>query len=286
MMKKLLIQLDTDKRASTFDQVVAYDAGADNIITHSEITKEEVEDIIYGAIFTRGPKKLKNTAVFVGGSDVEAGEEIMKAVQDVFFANFSVSALLDSNGSNTTAAAAVLKIRESIKLKGKNVVILAGTGPVGVRAAALFAMEGAAVTITSRSQDKADRKAENIMKEYDLKEINGVEANTEAEFKEVIKNKDVILSAGPPKINFLTESMWKNTKGIKVMADINAVSPAGIEGIDPQADGKDLDGIKVFGALGIGGLKMKLHKKAVSELFKANDQILNAVEIYKLYEKL
>ena len=286
MMKKLLIQLDTDKRVSTFDQVVAYDAGADNIIAHSEIKKEEVEDIIYGAIFTRAPKKLKNTAVFIGGSDVDAGEEIMEAVQDVFFANFSVSVMLDSNGSNTTAAAAVLKIRESIKLKGKNVVILAGTGPVGVRAAALFAMEGASVTITSRSQDKADRKAENIMREYNLENISGIEANTAAEFKEVIKNKDVILSAGPPKINFLTESMWKNTEGIKIMADINAVSPAGIEGIDPQADGENLEGIKVFGAMGIGGLKMKLHKKAVSELFKANDQVLNAVEIYKLYEKL
>jgi len=285
-MKKLLIQLDTDKRASTFDQVVAYDAGADNIIAHSEIKKEEVEDIIYGAIFTRAPKKLKNTAVFIGGSDVDAGEEIMEAVQDVFFANFSVSVMLDSNGSNTTAAAAVLKIRESIKLKGKNVVILAGTGPVGVRAAALFAMEGASVTITSRSQDKADRKAENIMREYNLENISGIEANTEAEFKEVIKNKDVILSAGPPKINFLTESMWKNTEGIKIMADINAVSPAGIEGIDPQADGENLEGIKVFGAMGIGGLKMKLHKKAVSELFKDNNQLLNAVEIYKLYEKL
>ena len=286
MMKKLLIQLDTDKRVSTFDQVVAYDAGADNIIAHSEIKKEEVEDIIYGAIFTRAPKKLKNTAVFIGGSDVDAGEEIMEAVQDVFFANFSVSVMLDSNGSNTTAAAAVLKIRESIKLKGKNVVILAGTGPVGVRAAALFAMEGASVTITSRSQDKADRKAENIMREYNLENISGIEANTAAEFKEVIKNKDVILSAGPPKINFLTESMWKNTEGIKIMADINAVSPAGIEGIDPQADGENLEGIKVFGAMGIGGLKMKLHKKAVSELFKDNNQLLNAVEIYKLYEKL
>ena len=286
MMKKLLIQLDTDKRVSTFDQVVAYDAGADNIIAHSEIKKEEVEDIIYGAIFTRAPKKLENTAVFIGGSDVDAGEEIMEAVQDVFFANFSVSVMLDSNGSNTTAAAAVLKIRESIKLKGKNVVILAGTGPVGVRAAALFAMEGASVTITSRSQDKADRKAENIMREYNLENISGIEANTAAEFKEVIKNKDVILSAGPPKINFLTESMWKNTEGIKIMADINAVSPAGIEGIDPQADGENLEGIKVFGAMGIGGLKMKLHKKAVSELFKDNNQLLNAVEIYKLYEKL
>ncbi len=285
-MKKLLIQLDTDKRASTFDQVVAYDAGADKLIIHSEITKEEVEDIIYGAIFTRSPKKMKNTAVFVGGSDVEKGEEIMKAVEDVFFANFRVSVLLDSNGSNTTAAASVLKIKKETDLDGTEVLILAGTGPVGVRAAALFAMEGASVTITSRSQEKADRKAKMIMEEYNLENIKGVEANKDQDFINAMKNKEVILSAGPPGINFISKEMWENEDKIKVMADINAVSPTGIEGIDSNADGETIDGIKVFGALGIGGLKMKLHKKAVAELFKSNDQILNAVEVYKLNEKL
>ncbi|ADQ14386.1 NAD(P)-dependent methylenetetrahydromethanopterin dehydrogenase [Halanaerobium hydrogeniformans] len=285
-MKKLLIQLDTDKRVSTFDQVVAYDAGVDNIIAHSGITKEEVEDIIYGAIFTRSAKKLKNTAVFIGGSDVEAGEEIMKAVKDVFFANYSISTMLDSNGSNTTAAAAVLKIREAIDLVNKKVVILAGTGPVGVRAAALFAKEGASVTITSRKQAKADRKAANIKEVYGFEDVRGLEANTDQEFRNAIKDKDIILSAGPPKINFLKEDMWKNTEGIKVMADINAVSPAGIEGIKPQDDGEKLADITVFGALGIGGLKMKLHKKAVASLFKDNDKFLNALEIYKLYEKI
>jgi len=285
-MKKLLIQLDTDKRASTFDQVVAYDAGADKLIIHSEITKEEVEDIIYGAIFTRSPKKMKNTAVFVGGSDVEKGEEIVKAVEDVFFANFRVSVLLDSNGSNTTAAASVLKVKEKIDLNGTEVLILAGTGPVGVRAAALFAMEGASVTISSRSQEKADKKAEMIMEEYELENIKGIEANTESDFIKAMKNQEVILSAGPPGINFISRDMWEKEKSIKVMADINAVSPAGIEGIEPTANGDELAGIKVFGALGIGGLKMKLHKKAVAELFKSNDQILNAVEVYKLNEKL
>jgi hypothetical protein len=285
-MKKLLIQLDTDKRASTFDQVVAYDAGADNLIIHSGITKEEVEDIIYGAIFTRSPKKMKNTAVFIGGSDVEKGEKIMEAVKDVFFANFRVSVMLDSNGSNTTAAASVLKVKEEIDLAGCEVLILAGTGPVGVRAAALFAMEGASVTITSRSQEKADKKAEMIKEEYDLEKIKGVEAKTDADFIKAMKNKEVILSAGPPGINFISREMWKNEDSIKVMADINAVSPAGIEGIEPPADGDTIDGIKVFGALGIGSLKMKLHKKAVAELFKTNDLILNAVEVYKLNEKL
>jgi len=229
---------------------------------------------------------MKNTAVFVGGSDVEKGEEIMKAVKDVFFANFSVSVLLDSNGSNTTAAASVLKIKEEIDLDGREVLILAGTGPVGVRAAALFAMEGASVTITSRSQEKANRKAEMIMEEYNLEKIKGVEANTDDDFIKAIKNKEVILSAGPPGINFISRNIWENEDKIKVMADINAVSPAGIEGIEPNADGDTIDGIKIFGALGIGGLKMKLHKKAVAELFKSNDQILNAVEVYKLNEKL
>lgn len=285
-MKKLLIQLDTDKRPSTFDQVVAYDAGVDNIISHSGITKEEVEDIIYGAIFTRGPKKLKNTAVFIGGSDVDKGEEIMEAVKDVFFANFSVSTLLDSNGSNTTAAAAVLKIREAAELKGREVLIAAGTGPVGVRAAALFASEGANVTITSRKQEKADRKAENIKKVYGIENVSGIEASSDEDYKEVIKGKEIILSAGPPKVNFITREMWENTAGIKIMADINAVSPAGIEGIEPQADGDMLDEVKVFGALAIGNLKMKLHKKAVKELFKENDRVFNAFEVYELYEKL
>lgn len=285
-MKKLLIQLDTDKRPSTFDQIVAYDAGVDNIISHAEITKEEVEDIIYGAVFTRSAKKLKNTAVFIGGSDVEKGEEIFEVVKDVFFANFRVSTMLDSNGSNTTAAAAVLKIREAVELKGKNVLIVAGTGPVGVRAAALFAKEGAEVTITSRKQEKADKKAAKIKEDYGVENIKGIEASKDEDFKEVIKGQEIILSAGPPKINFIKRDMWKNTEGIKVMADINAVSPAGIEGIEPQADGDKIDNIKVFGALGIGGLKMKLHKEAVSKLFKDKDIIFNALEIYKLYEKI
>lgn len=229
---------------------------------------------------------MNNTAVFIGGSDVNKGEEILAAVKDVFFANFRVSVLLDSNGANTTAAAAVLKIKNSVNLKDKKAVVIAGTGPVGVRAAMLLAREGAEVVITSRSRERAEKKAEEIMEKYDVKNISGVQGSKKEEFEKIISGKDVILSAGPPKINFLTEDMWKKVDSIKVMGDINAVSPAGIEGIKPGADGDIIDGVKVFGALGIGGLKMKLHKKAVAELFKSTDSIFNAVEVYKLYKEL
>jgi predicted dinucleotide-binding enzyme len=285
-MKKLLIQLDTDKRASTFDQIVAYDAGADQLITHSGIIKDEVEAIIHGAIFTRSPKEMKNTAVFIGGSDVEKGEKIMKLVEDVFFANLRVSVLLDSNGSNTTAAALVLKIKKEIDLDSTEVLILGGAGQVGGRAATLLAMEGASVTIADLNQTEVDKKAEMLKEKYDLKNIKAVKAKTEKDYIKAMKNKEIILSTGPAGINIITRKMWEKIDSIKVMADINAVSPAGIEGIEATANGDILDDIKVFGALSIGDLKMKLHKKAITELFENNDQILNVVEVYKLNEKI
>src|SRR4029078_2196820 len=102
--------------------------------------------------FTRGPKDLQNTAVWIGGSNMTAGEQLLAMAQDALFAPFSVSIMLDSNGSNTTAVAAVVKIEETLgDLTGKKVLILAGTGPVGQRAARLPVKEGGDVTITSRT---------------------------------------------------------------------------------------------------------------------------------------
>ena len=60
-------------------------------------------------MFTRGGKMLKNSAVFIGGSDVQAGEQLLAATQKAFFGAVRVSVMLDSNGANTTAAAAVAK---------------------------------------------------------------------------------------------------------------------------------------------------------------------------------
>ena len=71
-----------------------------------------------------------------------------------FFGPFRVSVMLDSNGSNTTAAAGVALLAKAKKLKGKKAVVLAGTGPVGMRAAALLGKEGAEVTITSRTKEQ------------------------------------------------------------------------------------------------------------------------------------
>src|SRR5438876_515519 len=144
-MRKLLLQLDSSKLPSVFDRVVAYDGGADEVMSYGGITPGEVRDLVYGCIFTRGPQDLKNTAVFIGGADMAAGEALLAAAQQAVFKPFTVSLMLDSNGSNTTAVAAVAKMLLGAggDVRGQRVLIVAGTGPVGVRAAGLFARAGA-----------------------------------------------------------------------------------------------------------------------------------------------
>ncbi len=149
-MKKLLFQFDTDPIANTFDTIVAYDGGADHVTVHGGLTPKNVGKMVDGAIFTRAPKSKRNTALFVTGSDMAEGEALLNAIRNHFFDDFRVSVMLDSNGSNTTAAAAVAFARQHVEIKGKRAVILAGTGPVGQRAGLMLAKEGADVVLTSR----------------------------------------------------------------------------------------------------------------------------------------
>ena len=136
----ILVQLDTDPQPSVFDGVVAVDAGVDHLFRHGGVRPESVRDLVYGALFTRGTADLGPTALFIGGSDVAAGEAVLKEVQKTFFAGFRVSVLLDSNGANTTAAAAVLAALEGSggQLDGVAAAVLAATGPVGQRVARLL----------------------------------------------------------------------------------------------------------------------------------------------------
>src|SRR5271166_5456079 len=135
MKPKILIQLDTDLQPSVFDAVVAIDAGAEHLLRHSGVTPENVREIVYGALFTRGPGDLHATAIFIGGSSVTAGEAVLAAVKKTFFGPFRVSVLIDSSGANTTAAAAVMAALQSAggSLEGAPVAVLAATGPVGQR---------------------------------------------------------------------------------------------------------------------------------------------------------
>jgi ribulose 1,5-bisphosphate synthetase/thiazole synthase len=278
-MRKLLLQLDSSRLPSVFDQVVAYDAGADDIMSYGGITEGDVRDLIHGCIFTRGPKDLKNTAVWIGGNNMSAGEQLLAMAQDALFAPFSVSIMLDSNGSNTTAVAAVVKIEETLgDLRGKKVVILAGTGPVGQRAAGLLAKDGAHVTITSRKPEQGDKARQFIGVRFDV-EVEAVALADPSGLPRVLDGVEILLNSGPAGVPMVPRSAWTAVKTLKMAVDLNAVPPLGIEGVEVNDAGEQREGVVVYGAFGVGNFKTKLHKACVTKLFTRNDLVLDAEAI-------
>ncbi|MEE8321338.1 MAG: NADP-dependent methylenetetrahydromethanopterin/methylenetetrahydrofolate dehydrogenase [Gammaproteobacteria bacterium] len=280
-MKKLLFQLDTDAHPAVFDTVVGYDGGADHVIGHGNVTPDNVASLVEGAIFTRAPKEKKYTALFVGGSDMEAGENLFKAVQKNFFAGFRVSVMLDSNGSNTTAAAGVAKLLNSGTVAGKKAVVLAGTGPVGQRAAVMLAREGAEVALTSRKIARSE-KACNDMKNSFGVELEPLEAVDHDTLGKAIEGAQIVFAAGAAGIELLEPQHWQDNSTIEMMADANATPPIGIGGTDTMDRGEVRNGKIIWGALGFGNLKLALHRACIAKLFESNDQLLDAEEIFAL----
>jgi methylenetetrahydrofolate/methylenetetrahydromethanopterin dehydrogenase (NADP+) len=278
-MRKLLLQLDSSRLPSVFDQVVAFDAGADEVMSYGGITETDVRDLIHGCIFTRGPKDLKNTAVWIGGSNMSAGEQLLAMAQDALFAPFTVSIMLDSNGSNTTAVAAVVKIEETLgDLKGKKALILAGTGPVGQRAAGLLAKDGAKVTITSRKPEQGDKARQFIGARFDV-EVESVAMSDASKLPDLLEGTEILLNSGPAGVQMVPRSAWTASKALKIAVDLNAVPPLGIEGVEVNDAGQQREGIVVYGAFGVGNFKTKLHKACVTKLFTRNDLVLDAEAI-------
>src|SRR5207249_723216 len=202
-MRKLLLQLDSSRLPSVFDRVVAYDGGADEVMSYGGIVDADVRDLIHGCIFTRGPKDLKNTAVFVGGADIAVGEQLLAAATKAMFNPFTVSAMPDAS--------------------------------------------------------EAMRACERA---------------------------ELLLNAGPAGVMLVPKQAWAKRPGLQVVADVNAVPPLGVEGVDLMDDGVIKEGAACFGALAIGNLKMKVHKACIARLFERNDLVLDAETIADVAREL
>jgi hypothetical protein len=280
-MKKLLFQFDTDTHPSAFDTVVAYDGGADHVIGYGNITPDNVGSLVDGTIFTRAPKDKKNTAIFIGGSNIEAGQSLLIAVQKHFFPGFQVSVMLDSNGSNTTAAAAVAKLGSSANLAGKKAVVLAGTGPVGQRAAAMMALEGAQVSITSRHIFNAEKACYAMKKRFGV-DLTPMEAADYDSRAAAIQDANIVLATGAAGVELLKPEHWQNNPHLQLLADANATPPVGIGGTDVLDRGEERHGKIVWGAIGFGALKLALHRACIAKLFETNKQVFDAEIIFAL----
>ena len=280
--RKILIQLDGDAHASVFDRVVAVDAGADEIFSYAGVKPEQVQGLVHGAIFTRGPNSLKSTAIFVGGSDVLAGEKLMAEALKHMLPKFGlrVSILLDANGANTTAAAAVRAAARHLPLQDAKALVLGGTGPVGQRVARLLAREGAQVRVGSRQAARAAAVCQEIAARVLGASLQPVGTSSSAELATAVEGRTLVIAAGAAGVVLLPKAA--RTPSLKVAIDLNAVPPLGVEGVGVTDKGIDQNGVICYGAIGVGDTKMKVHKAAIASLFEANDKVLDAEEIYRL----
>jgi hypothetical protein len=286
--RKILVQLDTDPQPSVFDRVVAVDAGVDFLLTHHGVKPDQVQALVHGAIFTRHPRDLKSTAVFVGGSDVAAGEAVLAAVRKSLIPQYglTVSVMLDSNGSNTTAAAAVRAASKHMDLGQANALVLGGTGPVGQRVARLLARQGAHVRIGSRYVERAQAVCDAIRAKLPNARLEAAGSASSADGPKALEGRDLVIAAGAAGTMLLPAKLRAGAQSIHLMIDLNAVPPAGIEGVEVTDKAVTRDGVICYGAIGVGDTKMKIHRAAIAQLFEANNLAFDAEEIYDLALRL
>jgi hypothetical protein len=277
--RKILLQLDVDARPSVFDRIVALDAGADEVLAYGGVAPGNVVPLVQGAIFTRGPKDLSNTAIMIGGGNVPVAEEVMRIVRKTFLPQFglSVSVLFDPNGASTTAAAAVLTVARHVDIASAQIAVM-GPGPVGSRIAGLLSRRGSNVRLGGKTLLEAEEACNRLASE----KVEPVDTGSNLGAVDALAECQAVIAAGPAGTQVLTRSAVQDSADLRLVIDLNAVPPAGIEGMSATDRGDERDGRTCYGALAIGDLKMKLHKAAVGRLFERSDWVLDVEEIAEL----
>lgn len=294
-----MIFLDTGKHASPFDILMLADLFPDaQSIYYGNVEPEDVQKLVQDAIFPRGPEGCKNTKLFIGGADVEKANKIVEVALKSMFPPFELATIIDPSGAHTTGSAAVAKTLQILlknnlgDFRGKNVTVLAATGPVGIITSSIYLSEGANVTVTSRRKDRAASLAEKLSRESPGKVV-GLQAATSEEVGQAVADADVIMAAGSAGVQLLSKDVLKSYGGCcKVVADVNAVPPLGVEGLDSQGDGVEvLPSVHGIGALAIGSLKNKVEAKLIAKAMESPKGVFDYKTGYELakehvYKKL
>jgi methylene-tetrahydromethanopterin dehydrogenase len=282
----ILFYLDTDKRASSFDICMAYDVGFNAVVPYENVTVEDAKKIVQDAMFSRGPKGIKHTTFFIGGRDAEKAEDVLDVVKNTMFPPFETGIIIDPCGAYTTAAAAVAKVEEALAAQklgdlGDKTCAVFGTGPVGRIIAVLLTRLGCKVMIISPNPKRTNGEeyVETISQLLSSKygaTVQGVFAPTRTKKSKVLQDADIIFSASTEGVRVVEKESMEDLKLLKVMADINAVPPLGIEGIMVDDDMREMTpGIFGIGALTIGKLKYQLEREILKEVRRNGKSVYN-----------
>jgi len=273
--KHLLYMMSADERVSPFDVNMAYDAGFDAVIPYAGVTASEIAGLTQDIMFSRGPKGARFSALFLSGQDLRQSEAMLQAARAALFEPFHVGIMIDPKGGYTTAAALLAKATHLARTKGIGgleghcVLILAGTGGVGRAAAAMAAADGANVVLTSRRQESAEAAALDLRDLFQA-EVTPRAAASESEIRAAAEEADLILATGPAGVRLISAAGLLGLRGPKIVADVNAVPPSGIEGVSGRDDGTEIaPGLFALGALVVGDLKIKVEASLLKDLLTA-----------------
>ena len=271
-MEKLFIlhMLTPTRNVSPFDVNMAYDAGYDAVMPYTDVTLDQVQPLTQDAIFSRGPSGVKRTGIFVGGREIGMAADMLDVARNAMVPPFEVSVFADPSGAFTTAAALVACAEAQLKQKfqtdfqGKNVLVLGGTGPVGAAAAVLASGAGANVMIASHSSGNRARMTSEVCNARYGASTQPAEAGTSEQKAALIEDIDVVLATAKAGIQVLSTVELNKAKRLLVAGDVNAVPPAGIEGVGVMDKGTPLaagSGKAVgIGALAVGDVKYRVQR--------------------------
>jgi methylene-tetrahydromethanopterin dehydrogenase len=244
---------------SPFDVNMAIDAGWSHCIPYTSLALREVPGFTQDAIFSRGPKGVRHTGIFIGGRDIHLAMDMLGSARESMVPPFEVSVFADPSGAFTTAAGMVACAEKQLDtfwgmdLQGRRVLVFGGTGPVGSTCAMLAARAGADSAIVSHvGKDKADEVARLCNERYGVK-LEGKDGSSDAGVLELMADVEVVFGAAAAGVQVLSRRHLEAAPALLVACDVNAVPPDGIEGLGVMDNGKPIDGAH-NGAVGIGAL--------------------------------
>ena len=260
----ILHMITSEKNTSPFDANMAFDAGWDSIVPYTNVGMDEIQALVQDTIFSRSPSALKRTGIFIGGRDSHLAMDMIDESRKHMVPPFEVPVFADPSGAFTTAAGMVAITEKALKDKfsedftDKKIVILGGTGPVGVASAVISAKAGNEVLLVGRSLEKAEGIAKICNEKYGSKSVVGAADGDKAEF---LIDTDIVFNTGAAGIQLLDDNLIANATNLKICADVNAVPPAGIAGVDAMDNVVEMknsnSGCYGIGALAIGNIKYK-----------------------------
>jgi methylene-tetrahydromethanopterin dehydrogenase len=278
----ILHMLDPRKHVSPFDVNMAADAGYKVIVPYTSVEIADVTPLIQDAIFSRPPNFGVRTGFFLGGKDAIMALDMLEAAKKAMVPPFECSVFADPAGSFTTAAAMVACVERQMKTKlntswkDVTVTVFGATGVVGFASSIIAALEGAKVRLVAhRGVDRVIKSAA-ISKERFGVDLEPVAGETAEQKRDIISNAEVIFAAAAAGVQVVSKEDKEIAKNLLIVADVNAVPPPGVDGMDLFMDGVELPGSKALGvgALAIGDIKYKTESGLFKQMLTSDKPLL------------